>query len=76
MKVMARKYKLSVCVKLMPKHPLISEAFLREVDIGEFLFCIYMIAESLETGEIGEHLRKRVGFGAVGGYSFTQWKPV
>lgn len=53
MKVMARKSKLSVWVKLMLKHPLISEAFLCEVDIGEFLFCIYMIAESLETDEIG-----------------------
>lgn len=48
-----QKSKLSVCVKRMLKHLLISEAFLCEVDIGEFLFCMYMIAKSLETGEIG-----------------------
>lgn len=53
MKVIARKSKPSLCIKLMPKHLLISEVFLCEVGIGEFFFCIYMIAESLGAGEIG-----------------------
>lgn len=52
-KVMARKSKLSLCVKPVPGHPPISEVFLCGVGIGEFFFCVYMIAESPEAGKIG-----------------------
>lgn len=46
---MAKKSKQSLCVKLVP----VSEAFLCEIGLGEFFFCVYMIAESLEACETG-----------------------
>lgn len=49
---MARKSKLSLCVKLVPEYLFISDTVLCEVDIGKFFFCVYIITESLEAGGV------------------------
>lgn len=52
MKVMARKFKLSLCVKLMPDMCLSQRHCCVKLAEGNFSF-VYMIAESLEAGETG-----------------------